>query len=442
MAAASTHQSAISPARAHFTRHWTSRLVAFGEFIDGYDLLVIGAAVLFLKQSFDLGPVETGALIATAFVGTALGLVIFGDMSDRFGRRKIFMINLGVFVLASVASAFVADVWQLFVARFVIGVCVGMDIPASISFLAEVAPNARRGRIAGSLPNLMWLCGAIVSVILALVIAPIAGNDTWRWLFGLAAIPAAVVFVMRQFLPESPRWLINQGRVEEGRQVLEALGLEHDVSVVESARVKRNYRELFQGKGLRRLVAVTAFFALQSFAGAIATVAGPLVLSSTGLSTINTLYFSGAGFIMGLVAVIVGAQVIDRVDRRMLGIWTCSLLFVVGVGIATLGAASAIALVILFVTYSLLTWFGPGVLSWVWSSEAFPTEVRGLGSGIAQCVTRLAIALNVVLVPTLLNAIGLWTVAIYAVAYLVCVAIVASNRWLSTTGKELEHTAE
>jgi MFS transporter, putative metabolite transport protein len=443
-------QQALSPARAHFVRHWTSRLVAFGEFIDGYDLLVMGAALLFLRPDFSLSAGETGALTATAFVGTAVGLVVFGDLSDRVGRRLIFTFNLALFVVASVASAFVTDVWQLFVARFVIGIAVGMDIPASHAFLAEVAPSARRGRIAGSLPNMMWLSGAIVSVVLALAIAPVAGDSTWRWLFGLAAIPAAGVLVMRQFLPESPRWLIMHGREDEGRGILRSLGLDDAVAVASEgagagagagAAAKRSWAVLFRGQGLRRLLAVSGFFALQSFAGAVSTVAGPLVLESTGLSTVNSLWFSGAGFVIGLVAVVVGAQIIDRVDRRMLGIWTCSALFVAAIGMATLGARSAIALVVLYVVFSLLTWLGPGVLSWVWASEAFPTEVRSLGSGIAQCLARIAIAVNVALVPTLLATIGLWTIAVYAIAYLVCLAIVISSRWLSTTGAELEETS-
>src|SRR6202012_5827460 len=106
------------------------------------------------------------------------------------------------------------------------------------------------------------------------------------------------------------------------------------------------------------------------------------------------LEFALAGFSIGLVAVFIGSLIIDNVDRRRMGIWSCLAVFVAGMGIAFLGPLNQAALLVCFVSYSMLTWFGPGVLSWVWSSEAFPTELRALGSGIAQCVTRLAIALN------------------------------------------------
>lgn len=431
----STAVAVPSTARATFARNWTSRIVAFGEFIDGYDLLVIGAAMLFLRPYFNLTTGQVGVVSASAFIGTAMGLLVFGDLSDRFGRRVIFMINLVFFVVASIGAAFAGSFWQLVVVRFVLGLAVGMDIPTSHAFLAEISPRSRRGRIAGSLPNMMWLSGAIVSVILALLLGPVFGYETWRWLFGLAAIPAAAVLVARQFLPESPRWLLAHGREDEARRVFEMLELEPPRQVETH---RRSYRDLLSGNAWRRLLAVTAFFAIQAFGGAVATVAGPLVLDSTGIGRSNSLYFSLAGFVIGLVAVTVGAMIIDRVNRRTLGIWTCLGVFVAGLGIATLGRHSTTWLLVCYIAYSLLTWFGPGVLSWVWSAEAFPTSLRGLGSGIAQSVTRLAIAANVVLVPTLLADLGLTTIGLYACAYLIAAGIVLASPFLATTGRELE----
>ncbi|WP_372404176.1 MFS transporter [Streptomyces luteireticuli] len=387
---------APTAARAQWTRTWTPRLVAFGEFIDGYDLLVMGAALLFLKPDFGLTADQTGRLGAIAFLGTAVGLVVFGDLSDRLGRKVIFVVNLALFVAVSLASAFVTEVWQLMAARFLIGVAVGMDIPTSHAFLAEIAPTARRGRIAGSLPNLMWLGGAITSVLVALALKPVAGDDTWRWLFGLAAPPAP------------------------------------------AGRPSRSWRALFTRRAGARLAAVTAFFALQAFGGAVATIAGPLVMESTGIGTEHALLFSLGGFTAGFLAVAAGARIIDRVNRRALGIATCLGVFLAGLVLALAGRTGTPVLLTAYLCYALLTWLGPGVLSWVWSSELFPTELRGLGSGIAQCVTRLMIALNILLVPHLLDRFGLRAVALYATAYALCAAVVAAAPFLATTGRSLE----
>jgi len=419
--------------RPVFVRRWTPRIVAFGEFIDGYDLLVMGAALLYLRP-FHLTAGQVGWLGAISFIGTAFGLVVFGDLSDRFGRKVIFLINLVFFVFASIASALVTEVWQLMLARFVIGVAVGMDIPTSHSFLAEIAPKARRGRIAGSLPNMMWLSGAICSVLVALAVEPLLGNNTWRFLFGIAALPALAVLIARQFLPESPRWLKARGRHEEAARVFETLG----ISEPDAPEPKRSYGALVAGRAWVRLLAITGFFALQSFGGAVATISGPLVLDSTGIGRQNALYLSLAGYLGGLVAVTIGSLIIDRVNRRAMGIFACLGVFLTGLCVGLFGAKAAAVLLTCYVLYSMLTWFGPGVLAWVWSSEMFPTRVRALGSGIAQAVTRLAIALNIILVPTLVAELGLKTIAIYACAYLICAGIVAVSPFLATTGRELE----
>ncbi len=179
-------------------------LAALGEFIDGYDLLVMGAALIFLRPQFHLTPSEIGLLGGASFIGAAIGMVVFGDLSDRLGRRTIFVANLLFFVVFSIASAFVTSVPQLFIVRFLVGIGVGMDVPTSTAYIAEVAPRAQRGVLAGSLVNFTWILGALVSTLIALPLMRFAGADTWRWMFALAAIPAALVLIGRQALPESP----------------------------------------------------------------------------------------------------------------------------------------------------------------------------------------------------------------------------------------------
>ena len=449
----------FTPERARFVKKWTPRLVAFGELIDGYDLLVIGVGILFLEPYFGLTSLQKGLLSASAFLGAAVGLLVFGRIADKFGRLPIFKINLLFFIVASIIAAFSFDIYTLFITRFILGVAVGMDIPVSQAFLAEISPNEKRGRLAGSLPNIMWLAGAIASVVLALIIQPFADMETWRWLFGIAALPAAFVYVMRRFLPESPRWLLEHGHEEDAMKVFKVLELDPAPALRAIEEKKKKQAEgpvKISGRIKQRLIAVTAFFALQAFAGAVATVSGPQFLKSvftpvvtSSNATDQVLQLEQAvqltamtqmfGFIFGVLAVVIGAVIIDRVDRRIFGMVICGLLFVFGM-LMGLFANIPVAFGIVYVLFSFSTWFGPGVLAWIWSAEAVPTEVRGLGTGIAQTGARLMIALNTFIAPFLNENLGGWSVPVYSVVYLIIVVILWRNHWLSSTGKDLNES--
>lgn len=431
------HQPGPDDFYAIRVKRWAPWIVAAGEFVDGYDLLVIGAAILFLRPAFHLSTGLTGLVSAISFIGAAIGVLVAGDVADRVGRRAVFLFNLLFFVAAAILSALCTNVAELVVARFFVGFGVGMDIPTSSAFLAEIAPKDDRGRFAGSFPNIMWLVGASASVIIAIAIRSSAGAQTWRWLFGVAAVPALVILFTRRWLPESPRWLAVHGREDEARAVAKRLGIE--VQPPTPGTDLSRYRQLIAPPLGRRVLIVTIIFAFNCFGGGVSTVAGPLVIKSAGIGTSHALEFSLAGFVVGLIGVILGMQIIDRVSRVRYGIWTVAGLFVAGEGLAWVGTRSAGALLGFYIAYSFLSWFGPGVLTWVWSSEVFPTRVRALGAACTQSWCRIALAVNVAAVPALLGAVGLKAIAIYSVTYLICLGgILAGSRFLDNTGQTLE----
>ena len=153
-------------------------------------------------------------MVAAAFFGSAIGALFFGDLADRIGRRRVFVLNLVAFVGLALVSAVVTEVWMLFVLRVLIGVAIGADIAASISFLAELSPKGSRGGWTGAMPQITWSLGAMCAVLVAAGLYAVVGTDSWRLMFAAGALPAVVVLLLRRSLPDSPRWLLGRGDLE------------------------------------------------------------------------------------------------------------------------------------------------------------------------------------------------------------------------------------
>ena len=389
-------------------QRYAACLIAFGEFIDGYDLLVMGAAVILLRKQFGLTPQEVGLLGASTFMGAVVGLLVFGDLSDRVGRRSIFVINLVFFVVFAIGSALVTNVTWLFIMRILVGVGVGMDIPTTTAYLAEIAPAKQRGAILGSLLNVMWILGAMTSTLLAIPLVAYFGDDAWRWMLGLAAIPAALVLLARQGLPESPRWLMARGRVEEARAAFATFGIDADKALPNV--LQRNtgsYSELLGPGYIKRLALVSLVFTLNCFSGSIGTVAAPLVLNTVGALSMNaTLFFSATIWLTALCGVLTSAVLIDRIGRRKLCYLSVIPFGIIALIMSAFAQQSQVVLVVGFYALSYATWLGIAVLVWVWSSELFPTHLRGRSQGICNGWCRIAISLNIFIVPSALAGLG------------------------------------
>ncbi|HLH74739.1 MAG TPA: MFS transporter [Chloroflexota bacterium] len=416
-------------------------LVSLGEFIDGYDLLVMGGALLLLVPQFKLTPAQVGLLGSAAFLGAAVGLVVFGDMSDRVGRRAIFIFNLIAFVIFAILSAFITDITQLFIARFIVGIAVGADIPTSTAFLAEMSPSRMRGALLGALPNITWTVGAFTATILGFFLLGV-GPDAWRWMFGLAAIPALIVLLGRQTLPESPRWLISRGRFDEARSVLERLGITNpDLSAYTAE--KSRFSELFGPKLRSRTIWVSVIFGLNCLAGPISTIATPFILKYVGLvDTRSALLFSGVVWIFNFLGASSSFFLIDRLGRKKLSVLSMVPGGLLAVGIALFGVGNPKVMVPLFFLFGYFVWLGAPSLQWAWSSELFPTRVRGRSQGVCNAVCRIMIAANTFIIPVGLATVGFTpTILLLSIPLFLYALITWTIPFFETKGKSLEELA-
>lgn len=192
---------------------------AWGEGLDGYDLGVLSVVLPLLIVDLGASPIWAGLIGASSLIGIFFGAPIVGYLTDRFGRRRLFLVDMVAFVVLNILQGFVTEPWQLFVVRLLLGVAIGAEYAIGAAMLAEFAPTRGRGRRLSKL-LVYWYAGYLASVVIAYVLVDFAGLS-WRWVLVTGALPALVVLIMRAGLPESPRWLIQHGRVDEARRIVE-----------------------------------------------------------------------------------------------------------------------------------------------------------------------------------------------------------------------------
>src|SRR5262249_19275766 len=157
---------------------------------------------------------EKGLVSAAAIVGAVFGAGLLGPLGDKIGRRRIFKIDLWLFVVFSLLCIVAWDVWSLIAFRFVLGIAIGLDYPIGASCLSEILPSRTRGRWlvgAFALQAVGILMGAVVGVVLLELMPEVS---SWRWMLGFGVIPALLIIWLRRDVPESPRWLAQNGRDE------------------------------------------------------------------------------------------------------------------------------------------------------------------------------------------------------------------------------------
>ncbi|MER5917755.1 MFS transporter [Streptomyces sp. NPDC001982] len=276
-------------------------LAGLGILLDGFDFFVIGVANPLISHDFQVSAAQKGMLSAAAIVGSIFGAALLGPLGDRIGRRRIFRVDLWMFVVFSLLSVVAWDVWSLMAFRFALGVAVGLDYPIAASYLAEILPSKDRGRwlvSAFSLQAAGILLGAVAGVVILEVRPQI---DSWRILLGFGAVPALVIIWLRRMVPESPRWLAQNGREREACEVGRVLvGAPVQVSDADRARQEAPPEglraflqpQLFSPRWRRR----TVFAAVPWFLMDIATygvgIFTPTLLASLSLAGANTTFIA------------------------------------------------------------------------------------------------------------------------------------------------------
>ncbi|MBO0813527.1 MAG: MFS transporter, partial [Microlunatus sp.] len=308
-------------------------LATIGGFLFGFDSSNIGSALVFLP--FDLGAVGTGITVAGASLGSFVGALVAGPLTDRFGRKSLLLVDSGLFAIGSLVSAVAPDAATLVIGRIIIGLSIGADSAIATAYIAEFAPKNRRGSLS-IIQQWMITIGILAAYLVAvmiLLIAPHAASGVdWRILLGVGFIPAIISLLMRARMPESPRWLLERGREADVIKAMDKLGMpvsaeqvHAEALAVQAERTQLATRTNWTPAVRRALIVVSVFFVFQQITGInVAFYYGPHLLTPYFAGSHTTAVQAEVAGVMaaGILAVVNVAatyfafRFIDRIGRR------------------------------------------------------------------------------------------------------------------------------
>lgn len=422
-------------------------LSGMGVFLEGYDFTNIASALIFLVPFFHLNPAQVSVLSISTYVGTFIGAWTVGYLADRLGRKFMYMWDMALYGLFALLSGFAISYGMLVVARVGLGLAVGADQALSFTIIAEFAPRHARGRLNAS-TWIMWTVASLLTYAISYALNPVFGINTWRVLFLLSLFPVVAVMIGRRALPETPRWLLAKGRVDEAQHAMvTAVGpttrtVQAATDAVRSTSTRQfaRFRDLFRSRAQTRrtLYIVFMWFCITVNTYGIGYFT-PYIFKTLGFTAKNSLL---GGMIVACFAVIgsiIMFLAVDRLGRKTLATLGFALLAAVDLVIA-LTAHSIVfsVLVVLFSIFQLSAWIGPAGLVGVVAPEVFPTEIRSLGTGFAAAMGRLGSIVGILILPLLLSSVGLQgtMIAFFADALIACIAMLVFGR--ETKGRALE----
>lgn len=434
--------------------HWRiTTLSAVGQFLDGYDLLIIGGALLLIVPLFKPTPAVLGFLTASTFIGSFIGALVAGWMGDKVGRRSILLWDLFFFVVCSLGAGFSQNMTELIVFRFLIGVGIGADLPVGYALIAEIAPKGTRGKLLGT-PLAMWGLGGVLAGIVGFLFITYGGPEAWRWMFWVGVVPALAVLFLRRSLPETPRWLAATGQAARAKEVTASLLASTESPGVRPvpadgsggiplAREANRVTELLSTAYRRRIIVSFLLNVVNSITGVTFTIFTPMMVSLLAIASKGvSVAFGGLIFVAFTGGAVVNMLLADKVGRRPLLLWGTLIQFG---GLGVLWATGAQVPVIVFVLFPIV--FASNLLSsvsiWNCGVEYFPTRMRSTAEGVVFSGSRLGGVLAALSVPLLLAAGGVKDVMLTGVLGMVVVFLLYLIKGLpETRGEGLEALAE
>lgn len=386
---------------------------ALAGFLFGFDTVVISGAEQKIQSLWSLSAGMHGLALASALYGTVLGSLVGGWPTERLGRRATLLWIGVLYVISAVGCGLATGVGTFIAARFIGGLGIGISTVAAPLYIAEIAPAAYRGRLAGMFQfNIVF---GIVMAFLSNFLLRDIGENAWRWMLGVAAFPSIAYTLLCLLIPESPRWLLGRpGGRTRGVEVLKLIEPEATPAEIEarageilSASSTRHASSGFWTRRLRRpitLAILIAFFNQLSGINAILYFA-PRIFELTGLGQKAALLQSVGIGITNLIFTFVGLWLIDRLGRRTL-LFIGSFGYIISLGLVSWAFFTqhyGIVPVCIFAFIAAHA-VGQGAVIWVFISEIFPNRDRASGQALGSFTHWIFAALLTTFFPGMVTA--------------------------------------
>jgi putative MFS transporter len=391
-------------------------LVGLGTFFDLYDVFLGGVLAPVLATEFHLGTLGKAMVIAAGFAGMFVGANLFAIAADRFGRRRVFILNLLVYSVFSLLAAFSPNIETFLLLRFLAGFGLGAELVLVDTYMAEFAPARVRGRMTAWAYTIGFLGVPIAALLGGRLVArhQLLGIDGWRWLLVFGSLGALLVFALRTMLPESPRWLESRGRDEEAREVVASVvaKVSPELTVPEvpprdpdNASTTDEPRNAFDALRIvfrdyrSRSVMLAIFQILQTVAYYGFATLAPLVLVGKGFTVTNSLGYAALTFAGYPLGSLLSIPLVERFERKYLIIASALAIGVFGVVFAV---AETVPLIVVsgFMLTAVSNVFSNAFH--IYQAEIFPTAIRSTANGAAYSLSRAtSAALPFVAVPAL-----------------------------------------
>ncbi|MER6977991.1 MFS transporter [Streptomyces carpinensis] len=423
-------------------------IVGTATFFEAFDQLLIAYALPQLRTEWHLGTGHATALMTVGSIGLLVGALVSGRLADRVGRVKVIAGCIALASLCNLALTLCTSPEPFMAIRFVQGTAIGGEVPIAATFIAEITRAHQRGRFV-LLFELVFPAGLTAGALVAYWLVPLLG---WRWMFGLAALPALLCIAVVRCVPESPRWLADHGKHEKALATMASI--EEKVERATGAPLPDlrpappapphgtgGLRELLSGRYGKRMLVIgllwfTGYFANYGITSWLPTIYG----ARFHLDLSTALLYSTVTSCAGLLGCLIVALTVDRVGRRNTLIWcmAAAALCLLPLG---LSAGSSAVGVLIWTSLAAVFLFGTNICLYLYTPELFPTRIRALGASVGGAMNRLGVILGPIVVGTIYadGALGTVFVTLAAVALVGSLTALAGAE--ETSGRTLEDVA-